>query len=99
MSKPKHFGFRFLKYDFDANYTDDIDFKTFRTEVELYYDVYKKRWANRNEYTGSRYPACFPCRSLKAAKRHLRKHDEIPKGIKFRLVSSYIGCDLYLIKK
>ena len=37
--------------------------------------------------------------SLRAAKRHLRKHSEIPKGTVFRLISQYVGFDIYLIKK
>ncbi len=37
--------------------------------------------------------------SLRAAKRHLRKHSEIPKGTVFRLNSQYVGFDIYLIKK
>ena len=38
-------------------------------------------------------------RSYKAAKRYMRKHDEIPKGMKFRLCSRWIGYDRELVKK
>ena len=93
----KSYGFWCLQYD-DSNLGDE-DYCTFKLEKELYYDHSKKLWVKRNEYTGSWYPADFPCRSLKAAKRHLRKHNEIPKGTKFRLVSGYIGFDLYLTKR
>ena len=86
-----------LQYDFDAN-CGDYDYATFVKEIELHFDPNKKLWVHRKEYTGYWYPADFPCRSLKAAKRHLRKHNEIPKGTKFRLVSKYIGFDLYLTK-
>lgn len=75
------------------------DVKQNKNEAELYYDDNKKSWVTRSEYTGNWYPANFPCHSYRAAKRHLRKHDEIPKGTKFRLVSRFVGFDRYLIKK
>lgn len=100
MSKPKSYGFWTLEYDcYSETNTKDYDYKTFKTEIELYYDPNKKKWVKRNEWTGYWYPASFPCHSLKAAKRHLKKHDEIPKGTRFRLVSRYIGCDIWLIKR
>ncbi len=92
----KSFGFWFLEYD-DSNRGDE-DFDTYFYEKELHYDYNKNLWVHRQEYTGYWYPATFPCHSLKAAKRHLRKHNEIPKGTKFRLVSKYVGFDLYLTK-
>ena len=67
----KSYGFWCLQYD-DSNLGDE-DYCTFKLEKELYYDHSKKLWVKRNEYTGSWYPADFPCRSLKAAKRHLRE--------------------------
>ena len=75
------------------------DVKQNKNETELYYDNNKKSWVTRSEYTGNWYPANFPCRSYRAAKRHLKRHDEIPKGTKFRLVSKIIGFDRYLMKK
>ena len=36
--------------------------------------------------------------SVKAAIRHIRKHDEIPKGTKVRLCSSFVGCDVIITK-
>lgn len=66
---------------------------------DLYYDPHKKKWVKREEYTGSWFPATFCCRSYRAAKRHLKNHDEIPKGTKFVLVSSYVGQDRLLTKK
>lgn len=65
----------------------------------FYYDNNKKMWVGKNEYTGNTYPATFPCGSFKSAKRHLRKHNELPKGIKFILVSQFVGMDRFLIKK
>jgi arylamine N-acetyltransferase len=65
----------------------------------LYYDHNQKRWVSKDKYTGCWYPATFPCRSYSAAKRHLRTHDEIPKGMKFILVNRFIGFDRYLVKK
>lgn len=65
----------------------------------LYYDLSKKKWVSKEEYTGSSYPAVFPCRSYNAAKRHLRKHNEIPSGISFILVNCYVGFDRKLVKR
>lgn len=65
----------------------------------LYYDLSKKKWVSKEEYTGSPYLAVFPCRSYNAAKRHLRKHDEIPIGTNFILISSYVGFDRKLVKR
>lgn len=89
--------FWFLQYDIDTG-IKSCDYKTFKNAVELYYDHNKKMWVKRKEYSGSWYPASFPCCSYRAAKRHLRKHNEIPKGTRFRLVSKYVGYDRFLIK-
>lgn len=59
----------------------------------------RKKWVHRAEYMGSWYPATFPCGSYKAALRHLRKHDEIPKGTRFVLVSRFVGGDRVLVKR
>lgn len=41
-----------------------------------------------------------PCYSIKAAKRYLRKHTEIPKGMGFWLISVRgENCDVYLTKR
>lgn len=95
MRLPVNHGFYGLEYcvDYD-NYSIYI-----MNNVELYYDYHKKLWVHKKEYTGSIFPAIFPCNSLKAAKRHLKKHDEIPKGTKFRLVSKFVDGDIYLYKK
>ena len=84
--------FWFLEYD----RSNDESYEEFNKR-QLYYDHNKKKWVGRKEYTGCWYPATFPCRSYRAAKRHLRKHNEIPKGRRFRLCSSFVGCDRYLI--
>ena len=64
----------------------------------LQYDCKLKKWIPFKEYRGKWYPGDYPCKSYKAAKRHLRKHNEIPKGTRFRLVSKWVGCDRYLTK-
>lgn len=92
--------FWFLEYDdidFDRYYTDDEYWKECK-EKELYYDCYKKKWVKEDEYTCNWYPAHAPCHSYRAAVRHLRKHNEIPKGTRFRLCSKFVGFDRYLIK-
>lgn len=65
---------------------------------KLHYDFSKHKWVKREEYTGCWFPGRFPCQSYRAAKRHLRKHTEIPKGTRFRLCSRFIGFDRILTK-
>ena len=78
---------------------EEISWKENHNKKErLFYDFNKKLWVKKNEYAGNLYPSTFPCKSYKAAKRHLRKHNEIPKGTKFRLCSRFVGFDRYLIK-
>ena len=81
------------------NRSGDESYSEYRNNKELHYDPYKKKWVKRDDYTGSWYPAGFACHSYRAAQRHLRKHDEIPIGTKFRLVSSLVGFDRVLVKK
>lgn len=65
----------------------------------LYYDHSKKKWVTKSEYTGNWYPATVPVHSYRAAMRHLKNHNEIPKGMKFKLISGLVGFDRLLIKK
>ena len=100
----KSFGYLALRYDFDYYFDTlcktEMSYKDFRNKVELFYDYNNKKWVHRKEYKGKWYPADFPCRSIKAAKRHLRKHNEIPKGTRFLLVCRYVGQkDIVLYKK
>ena len=71
---------------------ETVDFKGMR------YDEVVGKWISYSLKLQNDNPkGWFPCRSYKAAVRHLRKHNEIPKGTKFRLVSPYN--DRYLVKK
>lgn len=104
----KSYGFWHLTVD-DRYYRElyknnKEEYKNYLYNTNRFYSLEQKRWVNRSEYLtdGHRYhffPSPFLCHSLKAAKRHLRKHNEIPKGTRFVLVSRYIGCDIHLIKK
>lgn len=92
--------FWFLEYDNTNRYDGDYeDYREYKYNKELHYDHNKKKWVKLEEYTGSWFPATFPCHSYKAAKRHLRKHNEIPIGTKFRLVNEFVGFDRFLTKK
>lgn len=75
------------------------DTKGYNSGEELHYDENQKKWVTEKFFTEDIYPASYPCRSYKAAKRHLRKHIEIPTGTRFRLISKWIGYDRYLIKR
>lgn len=95
MRSPLKYGFFGLEYEVDYNdYTLDA-----KKHKHLHYDPNKRLWVHEAEYTGNVFPALYPCHSLKAAKHHLKKHSEIPKGTKFRLVSIFVGGDIYLYKK
>ncbi len=87
-----------LLYDWESQ-CKGMSQKEFRHNVELHYDDKKKKWVHRSEYTGNIWPSGFPCRSYRTAKRHLRNHDEIPIGTRFRLVGKFVGCDRYSTKK
>lgn len=63
---------------------------------EARYDPDQKKWVDSE---GSIDRNWIACRSLRAALRHLRKHDEIPKGVKFVLGSRYVGYDRILTKR
>lgn len=59
------------------------------------------RWIGRHENPEGCDSLCTmskPIRSVKAAIRHIRKHDEIPKGARMILVSSFVGYDVEIIK-
>lgn len=92
--------FWFLEYDKSNRYDGGYeDYREYKHNKELHYDHNKKKWVKEAEYTGHCYPATFPCHSYRAAKKHLKKHNEIPKGTKFRLCSKFVGFDRYLIKR
>jgi hypothetical protein len=59
------------------------------------------KWVGLSNQPDGDYSMCSikaPIRSVKAAIRHIRKHDEIPKGARMVLVSSLVGCDVEIIK-
>ena len=64
----------------------------------LWYDNDTEKWRFLQDCDG--YSSnMVGIHSFKAARRHLRKHDEIPKGTKFRLASRFVGYDRILVKK
>lgn len=63
-------------------------------------DLTDNCWKNKTEIKKPKnYEDNIPCRSYKSAKRYLKKHQEIPKGKKFILVSKFVGNDRILYKK
>ena len=89
MRQNKKFGFLWLEAEF---YTNEYGV----AERFLYYDRDLKRWTadpiNNYDYS-------IPCHSLRAALRHIKRHNEIPKGWRFRLVNKYVDGDNYIITK
>lgn len=53
-------------------------------------------WGKRNPKRDFASSSSAPCRSFKAFRRHLRKHPELA-GRRVRLVSRFVGCDVWAI--
>lgn len=68
---------------------------------ELLWNANEKRWEMRNDENEYELYMQYEVsiHSIKAAKRHLRKHNEIPKGAKFRLINWLDPTDTILIKR
>lgn len=70
---------------------------------DLWWWEKKKKWANWKEIVKDKdygyYCSTYHVNTLRAAIAHLKRHNEIPKGTKFRLISQYIGKDRILTKK
>lgn len=59
------------------------------------------RWIGRHNRPEGEYSLCSiskPIRSVKAAIRHVRNHNEIPKGAKMVLMSNFVGHDVVITK-
>ena len=65
---------------------------------DLWYCEELKEWRNTQDAEApfSNYVHVL---SFKAARRHIRKHKEIPDGTKFLLASRWVGYDRVLVKK
>lgn len=67
----------------------------------LAYVAEEKLWKPKSEI-----PGCIPglecnsvpIHSVRAAKRHIRKHDELPKGTELKLFSRLVGASVYFKK-
>lgn len=75
--------------------------------IEVYNNDKKTWWLEKQRKWGTIYDAqpneCYGSikhgiHSVKSAIRHVRKHDEIQKGAKVRLVSNFGGYDIYITK-
>ena len=67
----------------------------------LWWNETLKKWGTIEEFkeTHTNYGTHMErITSVKAALRHIRKHDELPKGTKVRLCSNFVGCDVIIIK-
>lgn len=66
-----------------------------------YWWVYKdEKWAKSGEEP-SNSDLCihlYKIKNLKSAIRHIKKHDEVPKGTEFTLVSNFEGYNIYIRK-
>jgi hypothetical protein len=58
----------------------------------LWWDSSKKVWGEEGNTN------CVSCYSVKAFKRHIKKHPEL-KGCKVILVSDFVGCDVICYPK
>lgn len=68
---------------------------------DLWWNETLKKWGTFEGFkeTKTNYGTHKYCvTSVKSAVRHIRKHDEIPKGTKVRLCSNFVGCDVIITK-
>jgi hypothetical protein len=88
--KPK--GRRFKRYFLGIQ---PIDKYNSEEDTQYWYNYTLGKWQHNNELdrTCSFSNAFWPCRTVRAFRRHLKKHPEM-KG-KLRLVNRYIGYDAY----
>ena len=82
----KSYGFLFLEYD--------VDYNKNKFGISLSFDDEQNQWVPENKSLSND----IFCHSLRAAKAHLRRHNEIPKGTRFKLVSRFYNFDIYLTK-
>ncbi len=66
--------------------------------TDLWYCDDLKEWRNMREAEPPFGNYVF-VRSFNAARRHIRKHNEIPVGTRFLLSSRWVGYDRILVKK
>lgn len=68
----------------------------------LVYDFKEEMWKKHDEcHNAHSHFSCWgkgKVKTFKAAKAHIRRHNEIPKGTRFRVVNKYIGFDRYVTK-
>ena len=80
----------------------ELEFADDESPERLFYNETKHKWVGRDEYLNNEEDfissVCF-IRTYKAAKAHIKRHDEIPKGARFRVVSSFVNCDRYITKR
>lgn len=99
--------FDYLHLEFDDTSIDEIYPEAHELNETLYLDNFKlrydynlDRWVNKTELTQPYRSGTFHCKTKFAAKRHLKKHDEILPGARFRLISKREGIpDLILVKE
>lgn len=69
------------------------------SEDLLYWDKSKNKWIVMNEDTvDSAVTLNRNIKNVKQAIRHIKKHNEIPKGSRFVLKSNFEGYDVIIIK-
>lgn len=73
----------------------DISWDVENNKTCLYYYPDLDEWLELDARVGLCCQSYVDCRSLKAAKRKIKKWD-MPKGTKFVLCSKYFGCDVYI---
>lgn len=61
-------------------------------------ELWKKKDECKNPYSYFNGFGKKDIQTLKAAKAHIRRHNEIPKGTRFLVVNRYEGLDQYLTK-
>lgn len=68
------------------------------SEPLLYWSNNDKKWVDSNGYCGKISSHNTDIKNLKQAIRHIKRHDEIPKGTRMVLESRFKGFDIVIIK-
>ena len=70
-------------------------------DADLCYDLVDHVWKTKKECGEGTHPYS-PCSddisTFKAAAAHIRRHDEIPKGTRFKVVNRFVGYDRFVTK-
>lgn len=93
-----------MKIDFDApkgsrlnkNFYGITIYNKNNNEPNYWWDNIDKKWITNTSDTKNEFSNYCPCKSLKAFKRHVRKHMNHINNVEIRLSSNFVGYDCWV---